>query len=171
MLKHDPEIDGKLIHHGDTDTGPDGEAKAEILALGVGRSGSVGKQKTDTGFEVRDNGPVGLDEVVAWAEEATGEPRIGTLESGGEHAAEKKFGVATIPALVADFVQLPPDRDQLRKVDVVVRVVDGEQTGGFGGESNFILPKKSVLDRFGVGEGGRSAGGGGHLRPRPTSCE
>ena len=171
MLVHHSEVNGKFIHHGDTDTGPDGEAEAEILALGFRCSGGVGKQKTDTGFEVRDNGPVGLDEVVAWAEEATGEPRIGTLESGGEHAAEKKFGVATIPALVADFVQLPPDRDELGKVDVIIRVVDGEQTGGFCGESNFILPKKSVLDRFGVGEGGRSAGGGGHLRPRPTSCE
>jgi len=171
VLVHHSEVNGKLIHDGDADPCPDGEAKAEILALGVGRSSGVGKQKTDTGFEVRDNGPFGLDEVVAWAEEATGEPRIGTLESGGEHAAEKKFGVATIPALIADFVQLPPDRDQLRKVDVVVRVVDGEQTGGFGGESNLILPKKSVLDRFSVGEGGWSAGGGGHLRPRPTSCE
>lgn len=113
MLEHDSEIDGKLIHHGDADTCSDREAETEILALGVGCSRGVGKQKTDTGFEVRDNGPVGLDEVVAWSEEATSEPRIGTLESRGEHAAKKKFGVASIPPLVSDFIQLPSDRDEL----------------------------------------------------------
>lgn len=171
MLVHHSEVNGKLIHDGDADPCPDGEAKAEILALGFRCSGGVGKEETDAGFEIRNDRPVGLNEVVAWAEEAAGEPRIGTLESGGEHAAEKKFGVATIPTFIADFVQLPPDRDQLRKVDVVVRVVDGEQTGGFGGESNLIFPKKSVLDRFGVGEGRKSVRWGGHLCPRPTSCE
>ena len=113
MLEHDSEIDGKLIHHGDADTCSDREAETEILALGVGCSRGVGKQKTDTGLEVRDNGPVGLDEVVAWSEEATSEPRIGTLESRGEHAAKKKFGVASIPPLVSDFIQLPSDRDEL----------------------------------------------------------
>ena len=124
MLVKDTEIDGELIHDWDSDSCSDGEAKAEVLSLGIGGAGRIREHETDPGFEVRDNGPSFLDEVVARTEEATGEPGVGTVDYGGVHAAEEEFGIAAVPAFISDLVQLPAHGDELGEIPIIVRVVD-----------------------------------------------
>ena len=63
------------------------------------------------------------------------------MDDGSEHAAEKELGVAPGPSFVADLVQLPADRDELGKIPVVVRIVDGEKTRRLGRKGDGILPK------------------------------
>jgi hypothetical protein len=74
MLVHNPEIDGELIHDGESGADSDGKAEAEVLALGVGSAGGVGEHKADAGFEVGNDWPAFLDKVIAWAEEAACKP-------------------------------------------------------------------------------------------------
>ena len=88
VLIKDAKVDRKLIHDWDSDSCSDREAEAEVLSLGIGGAGGIREHETDSGFEVRDNGPSFLDEVVARTEEATGEPRVRTVDYGGVHAAE-----------------------------------------------------------------------------------
>lgn len=155
VLVDDSEVKGELVQDGDADAGTDGKAEAEVLALGFGSAGGVGEEKADARFKVRDDGPIRLDKVIARTEEAAGKPRIGSLESGGKHAAEEEFGVAPIPPIVPDFIQLPADGDELRQVKVIVGVVDGEKAGGFGGQGDDILTKERISGGFGQREGFR----------------
>ena len=171
MLIHDPQVNGELLHDRDTNAGADGEAKAKILALGVGCAGGMGEDETDARFKVGNDGPIGLDEVVARAEKPAGKPWVGSLQGGTEHAAEEKFGIATIPAVVANFIQLPANGDELGEVNIVVGVVDRKKSGGFGRERDDIFAKEGFLGRFGLGNlGQRRYAGllGRHLRP--TTC-
>lgn len=88
MLVHNAEIDGELIHDGESGAESDSKAEAEVLALGVRSPGGVSEHEANTGFEIRDNGPVGLNKIVTGAEEATCEPGVGALDSGSKHAAK-----------------------------------------------------------------------------------
>jgi len=104
VLIKDAEIDRKLIHDRDSHSGSDREAEAEVLSLGIGGAGGIREHETDPRFEVRDNGPSFLDEVVARSEEASGEPGIGTMDYGGVHATEEEFSIAAVPAFISDLV-------------------------------------------------------------------
>ena len=119
------------MHNGNPNACSDGEAEAEVLSLGVGCARGIGKDEADPGFEIRDNGPSFLDEVVSRAKEPTSEPRVGAVDYGGIHSAEEEFGVPAVPSLISDFVQLPSHRDELGEITVVVGVIDGEETGRF----------------------------------------
>ena len=112
-MVEDSEIHGKAIHDRNADTSSDREAETEVLSLGVGCARRVGKHEADAGFQVRDDRPSFLDEVVAGPEEAASEPGIGAVDDGGIHAAEEEFRVAAGPTVVADLIQLPAHRDQL----------------------------------------------------------
>ena len=142
MLVHNAEIDGELVHDGEAGADSDGKAKAEVLALGVGGAGGVGEHKADTGFEVGNDGPAFLDKVVAGAEEAACEPWIGSLNNGPEHAAKKELGITTIPAFVADLIELPSDGDELGKINIIVGIINREQASGFGRKSDDIFSEK-----------------------------
>jgi len=142
MLVHNTEIDGELIHDGESGADSDGKAEAEVLALGVGGAGCVGEHKADARFEVGNDGPAFLDKVVAWAEEAACEPWIGSLNDGPEHAAKEKLGIATIPTFVADLIELPSDGDELGKINVIVGIIDGAEASGFGRKSDDIFSEK-----------------------------
>ena len=142
MLVHNSEIDGELFHDGESGADSDGKAEAEVLALGVGGAGGVGEHKADAGFEVGNDGPAFLDEVVAGAEEGASEPWIGALDNGTEHSAEKELGVATIPTFVADLVELPSDGDELGEINIIVGIVNGAEASGFSRKGDDILAKK-----------------------------
>ena len=142
MLVHDSQIDGEFFCDGEAGADSDGKAEAEVLALGVGGAGGVGKHKADSGFEVGNDGPTFLDEVVAGSEEAACEPWIGTLDYGTEHAAEKELCVSTIPTFVADLVELPPTGDELGKINIIVGIIDGTEASGFGRKSDDIFSEK-----------------------------
>ncbi len=142
MLVHNTEIDGELIHDGESGADSDGKAEAEVLALGVGGAGRVGEHKADAGFEVGNDGPAFLDKVVAWAEEAACEPWIGSLNDGTEHAAKEKLGIATIPTFVADLIELPSDGDELGKINIIVGIIDGAEASGFGRKSDDIFSEE-----------------------------
>ena len=142
MLVHHSEIDGELVHDGESGADSDGKAEAEVLALGVGGAGGVGEHKADAGFEVGNDGPAFLDKVVAWAEEAACEPRIGSLNDGPEHAAEEEFGITTVPTFVADLVELPSDSDELGKINIIVGIIDGAEASSFCRKSDDIFSKK-----------------------------
>ena len=88
VLVHDAEVHGELLHHGNPNARTNREAEAEVLALGVRSPCGVSEHKTDTGFEVGDDGQVGLNKIVAWAEKTSREPGVWALESGTKHAAE-----------------------------------------------------------------------------------
>ena len=88
MLVHDAEVNGELLHNGNPNARTNSKAEAEVLALGVRSPCGVSEHKSDTGFEVGNNGPVGLDKVVAWAKETSCEPGVGALDSGTKHAAK-----------------------------------------------------------------------------------
>ena len=120
MLVKDAEIDGELIHDWDSHSCSDREAEAEVLSLGIGGAGRIREHETDPGFEVRDNGPSFLDEIVARTEEATGEPGVGTVDYGGVHAAEEEFGIAAVPAFISDLIQLPAHGDELGEITIIV---------------------------------------------------
>ena len=132
VLVKDAEIDGELIHDRDSHSCSDREAEAEVLSLRIGGAGGIRENETDPGFEVRDNGPAFLDEVVARAKEATGEPRIGSVNDRGVHATEEEFGIAAVPSFISDWIQLPTHGDELGEIPIIVRVVDGKETGCFG---------------------------------------
>ena len=142
MLVHNTEIDGELIHDGESGADSDGKAEAEVLALGVGGAGCVGEHKADAGFEVGNDGPAFLDKVVAWSEEAACEPWIGSLNDGPEHAAKEKLGIATIPTFVADLIELPSDGDELRKINIIIGIIDGAEASGFRRKSDDVLSEK-----------------------------
>ncbi len=142
MLVHNTEIDGELIHDGESGADSDGKAEAEVLALGVGGAGGVGEHKANAGFEVGNDRPAFLDKVVAWAEEAACEPWIGSLNDRPEHAAKEKLGIATIPTFVADLIELPSDGDELGKINIIVGIIDGAEASGFCRKSNDIFSKK-----------------------------
>ena len=142
VLVHDSQIDGELVCDGKTSPESDGKAKAEVLALGVGGAGGVSEHEADAGFEVGNDGPAFLDEVVAGAEEGASEPWIGALDNGTEHSAEKELGVATIPTFVADLVELPPNGDELGKINIIVGIIDGTEASGFGRKSDDIFSEK-----------------------------
>lgn len=88
VLVHDAEVHGELLHNGNPNARTNRKAEAEVLALGVRSPGGVSEHKANTGFEIRDNGPVGLNKIVAGAEEATCEPGVGALDSGTKHPAK-----------------------------------------------------------------------------------
>jgi len=155
VLVHGAHIDGELIHDGDADSDTDFKAEAEVLSLGVRGSCGVGKHEADTGLEVGDDRPTLLDEVIARPEKATGKPRIRAVDDGSVHSAEQEFGVAPVPALVADFIQLPADGNELREVAVIVGVVNREKAGCFSGKADHVLPEKGWC-RAGIGRGWRS---------------
>ena len=143
MLVKDTEINGELIHDWDSDSCSDGEAKAEVLSLGIGGAGGICEHETDPGFKVRDNGPSFLDEVVAWTEQASREPGVGTMDYGGVHAAEEEFCIATVPAFISDLIQLPSHGDELGEIPIIVRVVDGKESGCFAREADHVLAKEA----------------------------
>ena len=142
VLVHDSQIDGELVCDGKTSPESDGKAKAEVLALGVGGAGGVSEHEADAGFEVGNDGPAFLDEVVAGAEEGAREPWIGSLDNGPEHAAKEKFGITTVPTFVADLVELPSDGDELGEINIIVGIVNGAEASGFSREGDDILAKK-----------------------------
>ena len=142
VLVHDSEIDGELVCDGKTSPESDGKAEAEVLALGVGGAGGMSEHEADSGFEVGNDGPTFLDEVVAGTEEGASEPWIGALDNGTEHTAEKELGVATIPTFVADLVELPPDGDELGEINIIVGIVNGAEASGFSRKSDDILAEK-----------------------------
>ena len=142
MLVHNAEIDGELIHDGESCADSDGKAEAEVLALGVGGAGGVGEHKADAGFEVGNDGPAFLDKVVAGAEEAACEPWIGSLNNGPEHAAKEELGITTVPTFIADLVELPSDGDELGKINIIVGIIDGAEASGFGRKSDDIFSEK-----------------------------
>ena len=142
VLVHGSQIDRELIHHWNTDADADGKTEAEVLPLGIRRPSGVGEHEADPRFEVGDDRPPLLDEVIAGAKEATGKPWIGAVNHGGIHSTEEKLGVPAVPSFVSDFVQLPSHGNELGEVAIVVRVVNGEKAGGFGGEADHILPEK-----------------------------
>ena len=88
VLVHDAEVHGELLRDGNSNPRTNRKAEAEVLALGVRSPGGVSEHEANTGFEIRDNGPVGLNKIVTGAEEATCEPGVGALDSGGKHAAK-----------------------------------------------------------------------------------
>ena len=142
VLVHNAEIDGEFFRDGESGADSNGKAEAEVLALGVGGAGGVGEHKADAGFEVGNDGPAFLDEVVAGAEEGASEPWIGALDNGTEHSAEKELGVATIPTFVADLVELPSDGDELGEINIIVGIVNGAEASGFSRKGDDILAKK-----------------------------
>lgn len=142
VLVHDAEIDGEFFRDGEAGAESDGKAEAEVLALGVGGAGGVGEHKADAGFEVGNCGPAFLDEVVAGAEEGAREPWIGSLDDGPEHAAKEELGITTVPTFVADLVELPSDGDELGKINIIVRIIDGAEASGFGSKGDDIFSEK-----------------------------
>ena len=92
----------------------------------------MSKHEADPRFEVGDDRPSFLDEIVAGAEKATGKPRIGAMNHGGVHSAEEKLGVSAVPSFVTDFVELPTHRDELGEVAVIVGVTNGKEPRCFG---------------------------------------
>lgn len=152
VLVHDSQIDGELICDGKTSPESDGEAKAEVLALGVGSTGGVSEHEADTGFEVGNGGPAFLDKVVAGSEEATCEPWIGSLNNGSEHAAKEELGITTIPTFVADLIELPSDGDELGKINIIVGIVDGAEASGFRRKSDDIFSEEGRGYWVGRGE-------------------
>lgn len=131
VLVKDAEVYRELLHDGNPNACSDGEAKTEVLSLGVGCAGGIGKDEADPGFEIRDDGPSLLDKVVPRAKESTSEPGIGTVDYGGVHSAEEEFGVSAVPPLISDFVQLPSHRDELGEIAVVIGIIDGEEASRF----------------------------------------
>ena len=118
----------------------------------LGGAGSIREHETDPGFEVRDNGPSFLDEIVARTEEATGEPGVGTVDYGGVHAAEEEFGIAAVPAFISDLVQLPAHGDELGEITIIVRVVDRKEAGCFSREADDIFTKEAGrIGNWGLG--------------------
>ena len=154
VLVKDAEIDRELIHNRDSYSCPDCEAEAEVLSLGIGGAGGICEHETDPGLKVRDNGPSFLDEVVAWTEQASREPGVGTMDYGGVHAAEEEFCIATVPAFISDLIQLPSHGDELGEIPIIVRVVDGKESGCFGREADHVLAKEAG----GIGNWGLGAG-------------
>ena len=152
VLVHDSQIDGELVCDGKTSPESDGKAKAEVLALGVGGAGGVSEHEADAGFEVGNDGPAFLDEVVAGAEEGAREPWIGSLDNGPEHAAKEKFGITTVPTFVADLVELPSDGDELGKINIIVGIIDGAEASGFGRKSDDIFSEEGRGYWVGRGE-------------------
>lgn len=104
VLVEDADIRRELVFDGDANACPEGEAEAKVLALGVGKSGGVGEDKANAGFEVGDYGQIFLDEIVARTEESTCEPRIGAVGDGGKHAAEEELEITAGPTLITDLV-------------------------------------------------------------------
>jgi len=88
VLVHDAEVHGKLLHHGNPNARTNRKAEAKVLALGVRSPCGVSEHKANTGFEIRDNGPIGLNKIVTGAEKTSREPGVWSLESGTKHAAE-----------------------------------------------------------------------------------
>lgn len=142
MLVHNAEIDGKFFRDGEAGADSNGKTEAKVLALGVGGAGGVGEHKADAGFEVGNDGPAFLDKVVAWAEKGACEPWIGSLDNGPKHAAKEEFGITTIPTFVADLIELPSDGDELRKINIIIGIIDGVEASGFGRESDDIFSEK-----------------------------
>ena len=58
--------------------------------------------------------------------------------------------VFTVPTVVSDLVELQSHGNELGKIDIVVGIIDGEEAGGFGGQSDHVLPVERVLERFGL---------------------
>ena len=111
VLVKSTEVDRKSLRDRDPDAGTDGETEAEILSLGFGGTGGVGEHEADAGFEIGDDGPAILDEIIAGAEETAGEPWVWAVNDRGVHPAKEELCVAPVPAIIADFVQLPSHRD------------------------------------------------------------
>jgi len=113
MLVHGAEVYRETIHDRNADPNSYFKTEAEVLSLGVGSARGVGEHEADPRFEVGDDRPAFLDEIIPRAKETTGEPWVGPVNDWPVHTAEKEFGVAPIPTLVADFIQLPTDGDEL----------------------------------------------------------
>ena len=142
VLVHNAEIDGEFFRDGESGADSNGKAEAEVLALGVGGASCVGEHKADAGFEVGNDGPTFLDEVVAGAEETACEPWIRALDYGPEHTAKEELGIATVPTFVADLVELPPNGDELGEINIIIGIIDGTEASGFGRKSDDIFSEK-----------------------------
>ena len=142
VLVHDAEINGEFFRNGEAGAESDGKAEAEVLTLGVRGASGVGEHKADAGFEVGNEGPAFLDEVVAWAEEGACEPWIGSLDNGTEHPAKEELGITTVPTFVADLIELPSDGDELGKINIIVGIINREKASGFGRKSYDIFSEK-----------------------------
>jgi hypothetical protein len=64
------------------------------------------------------------------------------LDNGTEHPAKEELGITTVPTFVADLIELPSDGDELGEINIIVRIIDGAETSGFGRKCDDIFSEK-----------------------------